>query len=110
MPKRNDPAAGGAAERADIGDAGRHSDTTLRTAAVDLSEIRFARAVARLHRLGPRPFYELLVELAAARLLRTEIEEIVGRYLSRLEAGVLGGLGTNRLPPHPIHIVQRADG
>jgi hypothetical protein len=103
MPERTGPASAGAAGRAGIGSAGRHSDTTLRTAAIDLSEIRFARAVARLHRLGPRAVHELLAELGTARMIRTEIEAIVARYLARLDPDTLHAVGGDRFPAPPLH-------
>jgi hypothetical protein len=45
-----------------------------------LAYLRFRHAVERLHRLGPRPFHEMLVDLGASRLIRTEIEQQVERY------------------------------
>jgi|SRR5579862_4159816 len=110
MPKRSGPAWAGTAGGAGIGNAGQHSDTTQRTPPVDLSEIRFAHAVGRLHRLGARATFELLAELAAARMLRTEIEAMVERYVSDLDAGALAALGADRFPLLPLHAVERGDG
>jgi hypothetical protein len=42
--------------------------------------------VADLHTLGPRILYELLAELGAARLCRTEIDRIVDRYVAAFSA------------------------
>ena len=47
----------------------------------DLRDARFRRNVVRLHQLGPRVTHALLAELAARRLLRTEIEHLVSRYV-----------------------------
>ena len=51
-------------------------------APIDLRDARFRRAVERMHRLGPRALAEMLAELAAKRLLRTEIEVLVTRFPS----------------------------
>jgi len=76
---------------------------------IDLAEARFARAVERLHGLGPRPFLEMLVELAATRLLRTEIKQVVARY-ARIKPAALAAVGGNRSPAPPIHpIADRLD-
>ena len=50
------------------------------SAPIDLRDIRFRRDVARLHRHGACVLHELLVELAARRMLRSEIEALVDRY------------------------------
>jgi|SRR6516164_6104417 len=59
----------------------------------ELSDLRFRRAVERLHRLGPRALYELLVERGLSRLIRTEIERQVERY-SALDQHQRKGPGT----------------
>lgn len=106
MPKRYDPAAGGAAVRVGyrVCCDGR-PDTTLRAAETELSEIRFARAVAQFHRLGPRTLYQLLTELGAARMVRTEIEAMVERYVRRLDPDILRRLDGDRFRPPPLHLV-----
>lgn len=68
---------------------------------VDIRELRFRRDVERLHRLGPRALHELLAELAAARLLRSEIEQLVARY-SRVDPLVLRLAAGDRMPPTPL--------
>jgi hypothetical protein len=45
-----------------------------------LGDLRFRRDVERLHGLGPRPLYEMLVALGCDRMIRTELEERVRRY------------------------------
>jgi hypothetical protein len=69
--------------------------------AVDLRDQRFYRDVARLHALGPRALYELLAELGAKRLLRTEIEALVAHYAAPGPELVraLGADQPPRLPP-----------
>ena len=63
-------------------------------------DIRFRRDVQRLHALGPRAIYEMLSELAAKRLLRTEIEQLVS-YYAGLNSQVARATGADRLPPLP---------
>src|SRR4051812_48964271 len=71
----------------------------------NLADFRLQRAVAKLHRLGPRPLYELLVELGAQRLIRSEIEALVERYVARLNPEMLLVAGGNKFTPSPIHVV-----
>jgi hypothetical protein len=54
---------------------------------IDLADVRFRRAVARLHRLGSRVAAELLAELGARHLIREPIEAVVAAYLARLDPG-----------------------
>ena len=61
----------------------------------DLRDLRFRRDVERLHRLGPRVLYELLAELGARRMIRTEIEALARRY-ARLDPATLAALGVER--------------
>jgi hypothetical protein len=75
----------------------------------DLAHARFARAVERLHRLGPRALCELLTGLGGRHLIRTEIEPFVARY-SRIHPVVLAVAGGNRPPVPPTHrIADRLD-
>jgi len=66
-------------------------------APIDLRDVRFRRDVEQLHRLGPRAIVELLTELAAERLLRTEIEALVAHY-ARLDPTTLDAAGGQRWP------------
>jgi Ser/Thr protein kinase RdoA (MazF antagonist) len=66
-------------------------------APIDLRDARFRRDVERLHRLGPRPLAEMLAELAARRLLRTEIDALVARY-ARLDGAALDAAGGRGWP------------
>jgi hypothetical protein len=70
----------------------------------DLADFRLQRAVAKLHRLGPRPLYELLVELGAQRLIRSEIEALVYKYAA-IDPAVLRAAGGDRLAPWSPHVV-----
>jgi hypothetical protein len=55
----------------------------MTAAPIDLCDARFRPEIARVHGLGARVLHELLAELAARRMLRTEIEAIVARYGAR---------------------------
>jgi hypothetical protein len=70
----------------------------------DLADFRFQRAVARLHRLGPRPLYELLVELGGQRLIRSEIEALVYKYAT-IDSAVLRAAGGDRFAPWSPRVV-----
>jgi hypothetical protein len=65
---------------------------------VDLRDEKFRRDVARLHGLGPRATFELLVELGRRRLLRTDIEALVSRY-ARLDPAKLAITRGAQIPP-----------
>src|SRR4051812_21600915 len=101
-PKRIGPAAGDAAAGAGI-DAGERAlvTTPRHSPPTDLEEARFQRLVARLHGLGPRALAEFLAKLGASRMVRTEIETMLRRYLARLDAVVLREVGGDRLVPIP---------
>jgi len=74
----------------------------------DIGDLRFRRQVERFHQLGPRCLFEFLTALGADRLIRTDLELRVKRYLSRLDPVALSALGADRLAA-PIHVV-RLDG
>jgi hypothetical protein len=65
---------------------------------VDFRDEMFRRDLVRLHRLGPRAYYAMLIELAAQRLIRTEIEAIVRRY-SHIDPARLAAAGGDKWPP-----------
>jgi hypothetical protein len=77
------------------------------SAPADLRELRFRRDVEQLHRLGPRAIYELLAELGARQLLRSEIEALVGRY-SRVDPVALRLAAGDRMPPTPLRALRNA--
>jgi len=66
-------------------------------AIVDLGDVRLQRDVEKVHRLGPRPLYEMMIELGHDRLLRVEIERLVARYAA-LDPAVVEALGGDRFP------------
>ena len=74
---------------------------------IDLDDIRFRHAVNRLHGLGERPLYEMLVELAARHLLRTEIEAAVDRFAA-LDPVMVEAVGGERFAPLPLRPVEIA--
>lgn len=57
-----------------------------------LADLRFARSIERLHRRGPRLIHELLCQLAAERLPRQRIEDLVQQYL-RIDEAALRAAG-----------------
>ena len=110
-PTYNGPGAGG--ERAEAG-TGIIAERRYRPniiarsqAPADQRDLRFRHGVARLHALGPRAVYELLAELGAKRLLRTEIEALVG-YYADLDPERVRAFGAGQLPPlPPLRLVER---
>lgn len=85
-----------------------HEVDTPRSFQKQGGDVRLQHLVTQVHRLGPRVFYELLVELGATRLCRFEIEELVGRY-AELDPAVLSALGADRFPTLPLRLVPQGD-
>jgi hypothetical protein len=75
---------------------------------VDFRDARFRRDVKRLHRLGVRALYEMLVDLGARRLVRTEIERLVARF-ARIDPEALAAAGGDRMPPGAAEAVDFLD-
>ena len=69
-----------------------------RSRVVDLGDERFRRDLVQLHWLGPRAYYQMLAELGAQRLIRTEIEALVRRY-SRINPAQLAAAGGDQWAP-----------
>ncbi len=67
-------------------------------------DIRFERAVERLHKLGPRVLHEFLVQVGAERSIRTFLEDRIGSFAS-LDLDILAALTGDQMPPAPIHRV-----
>lgn len=65
------------------------------------ADLAFRRNVRQLHQLGPRATYELLAELGARRLCRSEIEQLVLAY-AELDPEIVRAVGADRLPPLPL--------
>ena len=63
-------------------------------------DLQFRRDVVRLYELGPRAVYELLAEVGARRLCRTEIEGLAA-YYAQLDPETARAVGADQLPPRP---------
>lgn len=64
-----------------------------------LRELRFRRAVAKVHALGPRVVAELLAELGARHLQRRAVDDLVECYAT-LDPDVIRALRADEpLPP-----------
>ncbi|HEU0154757.1 MAG TPA: hypothetical protein VFQ82_01720 [Stellaceae bacterium] len=75
---------------------------------IDLGDERLRRGVNILHRAGPRPIYELLVDLGATRLRRTEIETAVARYAAAIGPLDLAEIGAGYLPSAAVELIELA--
>ena len=73
-------------------------------AADPLSNMRFERAVVRVHQLGPRAVGELLREISHTHGLAGDIEERLARY-ARLDPEIVRAMGWDHFPPLPVHLV-----
>lgn len=83
------------------GPASKPKSRGTQAAPIDIQrDLRFRRDVVKLHGLGARALYELLVELGERRLCRTEIEGLVG-YYAQLDPEIARIVGAGRLPPMP---------
>ncbi len=72
----------------------------------DLANFRLRCEVARLYELGPRPVFELLVELGQRFGCRTLIEQRLARF-NAIPAEALDITGGRGFPPPPLHEVKR---
>ena len=61
------------------------------------------RAAERLHRLGPRPLLEALIEVASGG----DLDATLVRY-GRLDPAAVRAVGGHRFPPPPISAVRGA--
>ncbi|HLJ20066.1 MAG TPA: hypothetical protein VKU84_07705 [Stellaceae bacterium] len=71
-----------------------------------LDDLRFRRAVERVHGLGVRAFYELLIELGGAHSIGNDIARRVERY-SRLDREIVRAIGADRFPSRLLRVVRR---
>ncbi len=66
---------------------------------------RFQRQVVRVHALGPRPFAEMIVEIATATgepgLIADRVEAYAG-----LDPEIIRALGADSFPPMPLEVVR----
>lgn len=72
----------------------------------DVADLALKRTVERVHGLGPRAVYELLVEIGEQRLCRTYLEQRVRRY-AEIDPADLIALGGDTFPRPPLHEVHR---
>ena len=68
-------------------------------------DVKFRHDVERLHQLGPRAVYEYLVEVGAARSIRTFLEDRITDFAD-LDPDALAVLAARDLPPVPLHEVR----
>jgi hypothetical protein len=77
-----------------------------KSAAIDpadvLADLRFARDVQALHRLGARAVYEFLVELGRERLIRTDLESRARRWAQRDRAALIASWKAIAFPCRPF--------
>lgn len=101
--RRNDPSA--AAIRAAPALSFRKRIKTRPTARGAMAghdrDLRFQRAAAHLHRLGPRPVLEALIEVANGH----DLYRVLANF-ARLDPDIVSALGGDRMPPTPIHEVR----
>lgn len=62
-----------------------------------------AHAARHLHRLGPRPVLEAMLEVEAGR----SVADVLARY-SRLDPCIVRALGGDDFAPLPLHVVEAA--
>jgi hypothetical protein len=111
MFKRESPAPPGD-NRAGIGYAHQRSDTApARPAQVAgrdhiLRKLRWQRAVAAVHRLGPRALAELLDEIGCYNGIADDIGARVAKYAA-LDPAILRVVGADRFAALPLHTVAR---
>lgn len=74
-------------------------------AAEIVADLRFGRAVERLHAKGPRVVGELLAEIGAERSCRTEIEDKLERF-GQIDDETLHAMGGDQMPANPLHVVS----
>ena len=70
----------------------------------DVADLALRRTVERMHDLGPRVVYELLVEIGEQRLCRTYLAQRVRRY-AEIDPEHLAALGGDRFPRPPLYEV-----
>lgn len=69
-----------------------------------VADLRFQRAVERLHSKGPRAVAELLAEIGAERSITTIIENKLTDYTS-IDTEALAATGGDTMPPTVLHLV-----
>jgi hypothetical protein len=72
-----------------------------------VADARFNRMVERVYRHGPRVIAELLAEIGAAYMNRTDIERRLERYAG-LDPAALELTGGGAMPPTPLSVITSA--
>ena len=67
----------------------------------DAADLHLQRNVVKLHSLGPRTLYELLLELGACTGTMTTIDQAVARFAG-LDPAIVHALSADRFDPAPI--------
>ena len=70
-----------------------------------VGELRFHRQVEKLHRLGPRPYGELLAEIGEQFKCRTFIDQRLRAYAA-LDPETVQALDGDRFPRPPLYPVK----
>ena len=97
------PAQGGVSE-CRSGKLDTSDDTRTTHDLQPLAGPRYEHMVEHLHSLGPRPFGELLIEIATT----TGEPALIARHLeefARLDAELIRYLGGDRFPPMPLQVM-----
>jgi hypothetical protein len=71
-----------------------------------VGDLSFQRDIERLHRLGPRPQYELLREIEQRFGCGNFIRDRVKRF-AELDPELVQAVGGDRFPEAPVHEVRR---
>lgn len=66
---------------------------------------RRQRWAAAVHRLGPRPFLEFLLELDRVHGLGDDLDRRLARYAG-IDPGMLRAIGGDRFPAAPLRLVS----
>jgi hypothetical protein len=69
-----------------------------------LVRLRRQRLVERVHRLGARPLFELIDEIARHYGLADDIDQRLERYAA-LDPDILSAVRADRFPPPPLRAV-----
>ena len=75
-------------------------------AAEHVADLKFRRAVERLHRLGPRVVGEFLAEIGAARSITTIVDRKLATYAD-LDAAGIEAAGGDTFWPVPLREVPQ---
>jgi hypothetical protein len=66
--------------------------------------IRFQRAVTRLHRLGERALGSFVAELSGRLMIQTQVEQLLA--CARFDPAIVEAAGTDKSAPVSLHAVE----